>query len=199
MDLLTFRDSLIKHYPIRIDSIFYLSLTDSILSFAFTGLQNSNDIKRYKQTINTRIIFGPQYVLGHHRFSYYLLQENPFESSCSFACYEEPNGFNYKTVSDCSKVGIGEIKNYEKLIAISPNPSSGIFQIEIKNSIKPKILFIYDSKGDLVEQQNLSSKQNANSFSVQLNKNQKDDLYSLLFELESGNRILKKLMLQKSN
>jgi Secretion system C-terminal sorting domain len=199
VDLLLESDYLIKNYAIRIDSIHKNPTPyDSIIDYTFTGLQNKiGNVVRYQQTISTKILFGYKYRFGNPCFSYYLLQGNNFEHINWFACYEEPNGFSYKAVVDCATVGVNEINSYEKMINVFPNPSSGIFQIEIKNILKPKTLFIYDSKGDLVEQLNLSSKLNAPSFSVQLNSNQKDGLYFLLFELESGERILKKIMLQK--
>jgi len=203
------QDTIIQNYQIRIDDIYYhhYSSSDSILTYQLSGLNNlDSSLSQFKywlhQTLSLKIIFGHYYytINSAYAFSPSLFYRSLIEYNIEFQCYQEPGGKTIKADSsiDCSKVGIDEIKNYEKLISVFPNPSSGIFQIEIKNILKPKIVFIYDLKGDLVDQQILSSKKNAHSFSVQLNANQKDGLYYLLLELESGERVLKKIILQKT-
>ena len=114
-----------------------------------------------------------------------------FEQFASFICYEEPTGYSIIAADHCYGVGVDELKIIGNQISVFPNPSSGVFHIELKNNIHPTLLFIYDAKGDLVEQKNLNT--NSNRFE----SSQKNGLYYFVFELESGDRILKKVILQK--
>lgn len=187
-------DSVIPKFRIVIDSVFYTKgfiSNDSIKSFSYKNIDTFNHKLAmpfwFSGVISKKIIFMNDLLsrpsLINHLF---------FESGTDFICYEEPTGYSLKKVAGhCYGVGIDELKIIGNQISIFPNPSSGVFHIELKNNIHPTQLFIYDAKGDLVEQKNLNT--NSNRFE----SSQKNGLYYFVFELESGDRILKKVLLEK--
>ncbi|MEI6507430.1 MAG: T9SS type A sorting domain-containing protein [Bacteroidota bacterium] len=182
------RDTVLPKYRIFVDSIFYTKgfmSNDSVKSFSYINIDTIPFW--FRGTICKKIIFMNDLISRPS-----LMTHLYFESGMNFICYEEANGYSLKKVSGhCYGVGVEELKILENQISIFPNPSSGIFQIELKNNIHPTQLFIYDAKGDLAEQKSLNTNSN------QFESSQKNGLYYFVFELESGDRILKKVMLQK--
>ena len=76
-----------------------------------------------------------------------LIGSPPFEGGTSFKCYSEPNGYNFKLVDDCNKVGL---KNIEPtFFEIYPNPVSDF--LYIKNAKQPiENISIYNILGVMI-------------------------------------------------
>lgn len=55
----------------------------------------------------------------------------------------------------CSASGIKEIKS-EELVKVYPNPNSGIFTFELKQTTPPKKVFVYNSIGQIIFQKNIT-------------------------------------------
>lgn len=80
-------------------------------------------------------------------FNLDLLGNREFESNVIFKCYTEPNGFNFKLVNDCNKVGVKNIE--QTLFEIYPNPVTNY--LFIKNTKLPiESISIYNLLGVLV-------------------------------------------------
>ncbi|MFA9214787.1 MAG: T9SS type A sorting domain-containing protein [Candidatus Methylacidiphilales bacterium] len=149
-------DTLIKKHPLFINEVFYLKDTinnDSLKAVTFTG-------KRFGFTFNPRRLTIIEKILTHYKFNE-LLNNPPFnnsilgtpqfESNITFKCYTEPNGFNFKLVDDCNKVGV---KNVEQIIfEIYPNPVTDF--LYFKNTKTPiENISIYNVFGELVYKKN---------------------------------------------
>ncbi len=76
-----------------------------------------------------------------------LIGSSPFEGGTNFKCYTEPNGFNFKLVNDCNKVGVKNIG--QTFFEIYPNPVTNF--LYIKNPKTPiESISIYNLLGVLV-------------------------------------------------
>jgi len=145
-------DTLIKKHPLFINEVFYLKDSinnDSLKVISFTG-------KRFGFTFNPRRLTIIEKILTHYKFNE-LLNNPPFnnsilgtpqfESNITFKCYTEPNGYNFKLIIDCNKVGVKNIE--ETLLEIYPNPI--IDYLHIKNTKQPiESISIYNLLGVLV-------------------------------------------------
>lgn len=150
---------LIKKHPIYIKNIFYIKDTinnDSlkavicIANRLASGESNAEILivekilTHYFDYNNSNEFYQR---LRSYPFNLDLLGNREFESNVIFKCYIEPNGYNFKLVDDCNKVGLKNIA--PTFFEIYPNPVSDF--LYIKNAkLTIENISIYNLLGVLI-------------------------------------------------
>lgn len=142
--------TLIKKFPIYIKKIEYIktALNDSLKLFICSYINMNGYVISFNvlEKILTNYAWG-NLALKTRPLNYDLIGGPYFEGGIIFKCYSEPNGFNFKVVDDCNKVGL---KNIEPtFLEIYPNPVSDF--LYIKNVKLPiENISIYNLLGVLI-------------------------------------------------
>jgi hypothetical protein len=150
---------LIKKHPIYIKNIFYIKDTinnDSLKAVICIANRIHPSEGIAEILIVEKILthyhgynnnYGYYQSLRSYPFNSDLLGLQTFESSIGFKCYTEPNGYNFKTVNDCSKVGLKNIE--QTFFEIYPNPVSDF--LYLKNAKLPiENISIYNILGVMI-------------------------------------------------
>jgi hypothetical protein len=186
-------DSIIKHFPVRIDTVYYSITTphDSLRAFQITAITVDG---RFVQNniITEKVLFGPEYIQGTH-VGPTLFQEG-FEYEEKFKCYHEPNGISVELVADCDKVGLNEIVDVNDYIKVCPNPANHTLNVTITDSrAKLAQILLFDISG--AELKKIPIEHSSNSYKIQT-EHLISGTYFVVIELQSGERAVKKVFIQ---
>jgi len=153
------KDTIIRKYPVLINGVFYIKDSinnDSLKVVSFSAKRYGFENNIAKIAVIEKILThflqmypSPFYndILNNAPFDNNVLGTPQFESNTIFQCYSEPNGYNFKLVDDCNKVGLKNIE--QTFFEIYPNPVSDF--LYIKNAKLPiENISIYNLIGVLI-------------------------------------------------